>query len=199
MTGRVALAFALAALAAAIVGIFVPISGILFSCGASALAVIAALLGERRYAAIAAIVIAVNSVLFSPLIWMTVVPPGQLIVAGYVACLVGAPFAAMWLTHSLPQYRFAIVGSVIWALVAPAVLNGIAERRANDVSSAADMTCMRTQPASPERNKLCYDTGKAASEGMWRPSYALLFAVSLVPPALAWLGYWLIVRRRRVG
>jgi hypothetical protein len=86
------------------------ITGILISCAASALAVVAALLGERRYPASAAIVIAVNSVVLSPLLWF-----------------------------------------------------------------------------------------KHALDATSQPSYAVLTAVGLLPPVLAWLGYWLAFARRRAA
>src|SRR5690348_7625651 len=76
----------LAALALAVVAIFVPVSGILVSCGASAVAVVAALLGERFFAMCAAIVIGVNSFLMSPLL-----TAGLPVVGAYVAVLAGAP------------------------------------------------------------------------------------------------------------
>ena len=190
----------LVALALAIVAIFVPINGILISCVASALAVVAALLGESRYSAGAAIVIGVNSVLLSPLIWLTISPPGQLVVAAYVACLVGAPFGAIALTHRVPHYRFAIVLSIVWTLAAPAVVNGVAERRANDAFHAADVACYHSpHPPGADVNKLCYDAGKQALDATPQPSYAMLTAVSLLPPVLAWLGYWLVVARRRAA
>jgi hypothetical protein len=190
----------LVALALAIVAIFVPINGILISCVASALAVVAALLGESRYSAGPAIVIGVNSVLLSPVLWFTIVPPGQLVVAAFVACLVGAPLGAMALTQYVPQYRFAIVLSIVWTLAAPAVVNGVAESRANDVFHAADVACYHNpHPPGTDVNKLCYDAGKQALDATPQPSHAMLTAVSLLPPALAWLGYWLVFARRRVS
>jgi hypothetical protein len=188
----------LVALALAIVAIFVPVTGILISCGASALAVVAALLGESRTSAGAAIVVGVNSVLLSPMLWLTIMPPGQLVVAAYVACLVGAPFGAMALTQYVPQYRFAIVLSIVWTLAAPAVVSGVAERRANDAFHAADSACHRSpHPPGSDVNKLCYDAGKQARDATPQPPYAMLTAISLLPPLLAWLGYWLAFARRR--
>lgn len=190
----------LVALALAIVAIFVPVMGILISCVASAVAVVAALLGESRYSASAAIVIGLNSILLSPVIWFTIMPPGQLIVAAYVACLVGAPFGAMALTQCVPQYRFAIMLSIVWMLAAPAVANGVAERRANDAFHAADFACHHSpHPPGADLNKLCYDAGKQALDAAPQPSYAMLTAVSLLPPLLAWLGYWLVSAHRRTA
>jgi hypothetical protein len=190
----------LVALGLAIVAIFVPINGILISCVASALAVVAALLGESRYSARAAIVIGVNSLLLSPMLWLTISPPGQLVAVAYVACLVGAPFGAMALTHCVPQYRFAIVLSIVWTLAAPAAVNGVAERRANDAFHAADVACYHSlHPPGTNVNKLCWDTGKQALDATPQPSYAMLTAVSLLPPVLAWLGYWLVFARRRAA
>ena len=122
-----------------------PINGILISCVASALAVVAALLGDSRYSTGAAIVIGVNSVLLSPVLWFTIVPPGQLVVAAFVACLVGAPFGAMALTRCVPQYRFAIVLSIVWTLAAPAVVT-------ESPSAARTMRALRpTLPATTTR------------------------------------------------
>lgn len=190
----------LAALALAIVAIFVPINGILISCAASAIAVVAALLGESRYPASAAIVIAVNSVVLSPLLWFTIMPPGQLVVIALVACLAGAPFGAIALTQCVPRYRFAIMLSIVWTLAAPAVVNGVAERRANDAFHVADAACYHSpHPPGADVNKLCYDAGKQALDATSQPSYATLTAVGLLPPVLAWLGYWLVFARRRAG
>ena len=190
----------LVALALAIVAIFISINGILISCVASALAVVAALLGESRNSAGATIVIGVNSVLLSPVLWFTIVPPGQLVVAAFVACLVGAPFGAMALTQCVPQYRFAIVLSILWTLTAPAVVNGVAVRRANDATNAADVACYHSpHPPGTDVNKLCYDAGKQALDATPQPSHPMLTAVSLLPPALAWLGYWLVFARRRAS
>jgi hypothetical protein len=190
----------LVALALAIVAIFVPINGILISCVASALAIVAALLGESRYSAGAAIVIGVNSVLLSPVLWFTIEPPGQLVVAAFVACLVGAPFGAMALTQCVPQYRFAIVLSIVWTFAAPAVVNGVAEHRANDAAFAADFACYHSpHPLGTDVNKFCYDAGKQALDATPQPSYAMLTSVSLLPPVLAWIGYWLVFGRRRAA
>ena len=88
--------FGIAALIAAIVAIFVPISGIMISVLAVILAIVAALCGEYGYAAGTSAVVGINSFLLSPIIWMMVMWPGQLVIALYVLCMIGAPFAAMW-------------------------------------------------------------------------------------------------------
>src|SRR5690242_17926344 len=129
----------LAALALAVVAIFVPVSGILVSCGASAVAVVAALLGERFFAMCAAIVIGVNSFLMSPLLLTAGLP----VVGAYVAVLAGAPLGAIALTQYVPRYRLAIVLSIVWAVAAPAVVNGVAECRAGETGFSADMACRR--------------------------------------------------------
>ena len=106
----------------------------------------------------------------------------------------------MALTHWVPQYRFAIVLSIVWTLAAPTVVNGVAERRANDASHAADVACYHSpHPPDTDVNKLCYDAGKQAFDATPQPSYAMLTAVSLLPPVLAWLGYWLVFARRRAA
>jgi hypothetical protein len=87
--------FGIAALIAAIVAIFVPISGIMISVLAVILAIVAALCGEYGYAAGTSAVVGINSFLLSPIIWMMVMWPGQLVIAFYVLCMVGAPLAAI--------------------------------------------------------------------------------------------------------
>jgi hypothetical protein len=90
--GRV---FGIGAVAVAVIAIFVPVTGILLSLLAVILAVIAALLGEYGYASGTSAIVGINSFLLSPIIWMMVMWPGQLAIAFYVLCMVGAPMAAV--------------------------------------------------------------------------------------------------------
>ena len=92
LMGRI---FGIGAVASAVVAIFVPVTGILISLLAVILAVIAALLGQYGYAAGTSAIVAINSFLLSPIIWVIVMWPGQLVIALYVLCMVGAPMAAV--------------------------------------------------------------------------------------------------------
>ncbi len=82
------------AVVVAIAAIFIPVSGIVVSLGAAMLAVVAGLCGQYGYAAGTSAVVGINSFLLSPVIWMTVMWPGQIWIAFYVLCMVGAPLAA---------------------------------------------------------------------------------------------------------
>jgi hypothetical protein len=187
----------LAALAMAIVAIFVPLAGILISVGAILLAIAAALNREYGLAAGTSGVVALNSVLLSPTLWI-MTPPGQLIVLGFVLCLAAAPLGAIALTERCPRFRYAIVLSVGWMLVAPLAVNDRVENSRSERFTIADVACMRRHPSphAPDVNKLCYDEGAAARDATPPASPAMLTAVALAPVALAWLGYLLFYRRR---
>jgi hypothetical protein len=186
----------IAALAIAIVGIFVPFAGIFFSIGAIVLAVAAALNGEYGLAAGTSGVVGLNSLVLSPALWI-MIPAGQLIVFAFVLCLVAAPFGAMALNERLPRLRYGIVLSVGWVLVAPAIVNDRMENYGNGLFSVANSACIRRHSTlNPEISKRCYDEGAVAKNGAPAASPALLAGVSFAPVAFVWLGYLLFVRQR---
>jgi ABC-type transport system involved in multi-copper enzyme maturation permease subunit len=185
------------ALAVAAVGIFVPLTGILFSLAATALAIVAALCGEYRLSGATSAVVAINSFVLSPSLWV-MVPRGQLIMAIYILCLVGAPFCAMALSEYVPLYRVAVVLSAAWMLFAPLTANQISEHYGNERFHTANSACLRERSQwNIEVSKVCYDRGAAAKAAGPNATPISLVAVSLAPVAGVWFAFGLLGWLRR--
>jgi hypothetical protein len=192
----------LAAVAVAIVAIFVPVTGILLSVIAVALAVLAALGGAFRSAAATSAIVATNSFLFSPVLWMTVMWPGQLFVAALVLFLVALPLGAIAVSIYLPRQRYAIALSFAWALAVPMAINNRDEQNANETFHQAERACLseHANPYAQEIATLCYRRGKRAFDEAPRRGWGVYALAVFGPIALGWLSYasalWL--RRKHV-
>src|SRR5262245_15708583 len=90
----------IASLAVAVVSVVVPLLGLYLSAGAIVLAVIAALAGDRAYAAVTPVVAVVNVLFLSPFTWLLISDHGGRGVPGFyglVGIFFAAPFVAMLL------------------------------------------------------------------------------------------------------
>jgi hypothetical protein len=180
------------AVALAIIAIFVPVSGILVSCVAIMFAFVAGLWGQLQYASGAAAIVGINSFLFSPVLFLTVMFPAQLYIAGFILFLVAIPFVAMWLGTRFPAQwqRIGILLSFFWLVIVPIVMNDTAIKHGASAFSRAERACnaQMKQDGKTGQESYCYKQGQhAQSDGKLFGSVHYV-AVIFAPIVLGWLG-----------